>query len=280
MNLGEKIRAARIEKNMTQSDVASDKITRNMLSAIESGKATPSLDTLMYISAKLELPIHYLLSDNIPESEYRRNTLIPIIKEAFSGKQYSACIHYAKRIENVDDEIAYILAYSHFELGVASAKNGAFVTADKNFSLAEKYAAKTIYDTSGIRYRIPLYLSFVRNVNAPLLDFDLDAFSSAMSQNTDLELFRYVCNDWEYPYENLTFKKHATAKIKIRERRYYDAIAILLEIAEEKSNFENNAYLMYGVYGDLENCYKQILDFENAYKYVTKRMSMLEGFNS
>ena len=70
MNLGEKIRAARIEKNMTQSDVASDKITRNMLSAIESGKATPSLDTLMYISAKLELPIHYLLSDNIPESHH------------------------------------------------------------------------------------------------------------------------------------------------------------------------------------------------------------------
>lgn len=280
MELGEKIRAARLEKNMTQSDVASDKITRNMLSAIESGKATPSLDTLLYISAKLELPIHYLLSDNIPESEYRRNTLIPIIKDAFSRKQYSACIHYAKRIENVDDEIAYILAYSHFELGVASAKNGAFLTADKNFSLAEEYAAKTIYDTFGIRYRIPLYLSFVRNVNAPLLDLDLDAFSSAMSENSDLELFKYVCNDWDFKYENPMFKKHAMAKIKIRERRYYDAISILLEIVEDKSGFESNAYLMYGVYGDLENCYKQILDFENAYKYVSKRMSMLEGFNS
>ena len=280
MELGEKIRAARLEKNMTQSDVASDKITRNMLSAIESGKATPSLDTLLYISAKLELPIHYLLSDDIPESQYRRNTLIPIIKEAFAKKQYSACIHYAKRIDDVDDEIAYMLAYSHFELGVASAKSGAFVTADKNFSSAEKYAEKTIYDTDNIRYRIPLYLSFVRNVNAPLLDLDLDAFKCAMSQSTDLELFKYVCNDWEYQYENPMFKKHAMAKIKIRERRYYDAITLLLEISEDKSDFETNAYLMYGVYGDLENCYKQILDFENAYKYVTKRMSMLEGFNS
>ncbi len=280
MELGEKIRAARLERNMTQSDVASDKITRNMLSAIESGKATPSLDTLLYIANKLELPIQYLLSDDIPVSEYRKNTLLPIVKEAFANKQYSACIHYANRIENVDDELAYILAYSHFELGVMSSKNGAFVTADKNFSLAEQYAGKTIYDTQSILYRIPLYLSFVRNVNAPLLDLDPDAFITSMAENTDLELFKYVCNDWEYQYENPLFKKHALAKIKIRERRYYDAISLLLEITEERSAFESNAYLMYSVYGDLENCYKQILDFENAYKYVTKRMSMLEGFNS
>lgn len=280
MELGEKIRLARIEKKMTQSDVASDKITRNMISAIESGKANPSLDTLVYIAEKLELPIYYLLSDEIAASDYRRTTLMPIIKEAFAKKQYSACIHYAKRMEDIDDELAYILAYSHFETGIAAAKNGSFTTSEKNLTLAGKYADKTIYDTVSIRYRIPLYLSFIKNVNAPLLDFNRDAFFDAMSDATDFELFKYVCSDWEYPYVNPMFKKHAVAKIKIRERRYYDAITILLEITEEKSQYEYNAYLMYSVYSDLENCYKQIMDFENAYKYVSKRMSMLEGFNT
>ena len=70
------------------------------------------------------------------------------------------------------------------------------------------------------------------------------------------------------------------AKNKIKERKYYDAIDLLTEISETKSSYDYNAYFLYCVYGDLDYCYKQIYDFENAYKYATKRISMLEGFNS
>ena len=280
MELGKKIRLVRLEKHMKQSDVASDKITRNMLSAIENGKATPSLDTLVYIAEKLELPIHYLLSDSIDAAEYRKSELMPIIKKAYKNRNYTECIDLLEDLGVVDDETAFILTSSHFELGVAAAKNGAFITADRHLILADEYSSKTIYDTASIRYRIPLYLSFVRNVNAPLLDFDKDAFMDKMLTCSDYEFFKYVCNDWEYPYSNPLFKKHAEAKCRIKERKYYEAIKILSEIAEAKSDFEYNAYLMYGVYADLDNCYKQVLDFENAYKYVTKKISMLEGFTS
>ena len=50
MTLGEKIKAARKRKGMTQSDLAGKQITRNMLSAIESGRANPSLDTIIYLA--------------------------------------------------------------------------------------------------------------------------------------------------------------------------------------------------------------------------------------
>jgi hypothetical protein len=70
------------------------------------------------------------------------------------------------------------------------------------------------------------------------------------------------------------------AKNKIKERKYYDAIEILREIEEEKNTYEYNSYLTYLIYSDLDSCYKQVFDFENAYKYAGKRMSMLEGFNS
>ena len=63
MTIGEKIRLARIDKKMTQSALADAKITRNMISAIESDKALPSVDTLLHIAAKLELPVAYLLTD-------------------------------------------------------------------------------------------------------------------------------------------------------------------------------------------------------------------------
>ena len=48
MELGNKIRTLRKKQNMTQSELAGEHITRNMLSKIENGEALPSLDTLFY----------------------------------------------------------------------------------------------------------------------------------------------------------------------------------------------------------------------------------------
>ena len=180
----------------------------------------------------------------------------------------------------MDDELAYVMAYANFELGVTMARRGSFMSAEKYLTQAMKYSGKTVYDTKSIECKIPLYMSFVKNVNAPLWDFDVDAFENAVDDAVDFEFFKYVCNDMEYSYKNPIFKKHIAAKIKMRERRYYDAISILLDIAESRASFEYNAYLMYSVYSDLDNCYKQITDFENAYKYSGKRISMMEGFNS
>lgn len=280
MTLGEKIRSARLERNLTQADVAEEKITRNMLSAIEGDKALPSLDTLLHIAKKLDLPLAYLLSDEIDMSMYRKCEYIKDVKKAFSEKRFADVISIIEKIGVIDDELAYILAYANFELGISAAKNGAFITAEKHLSLADKYSKETVYDTRAIAFRIPLYMSFVKNVNSPLLDFDKEAFLKDSVDLAEFEFYKYVCNDVDYPYSNPLFKKHITAKQKIRERRYYDAIHLLLEIADSKSTVEYNAYLMFGVYGDLDNCYRQICDFENAYKYSGKRISMLEGFRS
>ena len=57
MELGEKIRRRRKELRLTQAELAGEYITRNMLSQIEKGKATPSLQTGVYLSEKLEMPV-------------------------------------------------------------------------------------------------------------------------------------------------------------------------------------------------------------------------------
>ena len=56
---------------------------------------------------------------------------------------------------------------------------------------------------------------------------------------------------------------------------------------EDVSKLENlaknsgyNAFVVFGIYSDLEICYKELYNFEKAYLYSTKRMSMLEGFKS
>lgn len=58
---GKRIKEARISKKMTQSEVVGDFITRNMLSQIESGTATPSVKTLEYLAETLDIPISELM---------------------------------------------------------------------------------------------------------------------------------------------------------------------------------------------------------------------------
>lgn len=58
---GKRIKEARIAKKMTQSEVVGDFITRNMLSQIESGAATPSVKTLEYLAETLDIPIAELM---------------------------------------------------------------------------------------------------------------------------------------------------------------------------------------------------------------------------
>lgn len=64
IELGRRLKSARLAKKMTQSDVVGSFITRNMLSQIESGTATPSMKTLEYLSGVLELPMDKLLSES------------------------------------------------------------------------------------------------------------------------------------------------------------------------------------------------------------------------
>lgn len=70
---GKRIKEARILKKMTQSEVVGDFITRNMLSQIESGAATPSVKTLEYLAETLDIPIGELLPGGGEESPQEQN---------------------------------------------------------------------------------------------------------------------------------------------------------------------------------------------------------------
>ncbi|QOW29275.1 helix-turn-helix transcriptional regulator [Bacillus cereus] len=62
--LGEKIKALRKEKKLTQTELAGSELTKSMLSQIENGKATPSMKTLQYIAEKLGCETSFLLEED------------------------------------------------------------------------------------------------------------------------------------------------------------------------------------------------------------------------
>ncbi|CUB12576.1 anaerobic benzoate catabolism transcriptional regulator [Bacillus cereus] len=65
--LGEKIKALRKEKKLTQTELAGSELTKSMLSQIENGKATPSMKTLQYIAEKLGCETSFLLEEDNDE---------------------------------------------------------------------------------------------------------------------------------------------------------------------------------------------------------------------
>ncbi|WP_270392707.1 helix-turn-helix domain-containing protein [Bacillus paranthracis] len=78
--LGEKIKALRKEKKLTQTELAGSELTKSMLSQIENGKATPSMKTLQYIAEKLECEPSFLLEEDAGKIVELIQKMEPLIK--------------------------------------------------------------------------------------------------------------------------------------------------------------------------------------------------------
>lgn len=63
MTLGEKLKQARLAKGLSQRQLCGDTITRNMLSQIENGASHPSMNTLAVLAGRLGKPIGYFLEE-------------------------------------------------------------------------------------------------------------------------------------------------------------------------------------------------------------------------
>ena len=59
MELGQRIKNARLAAGLSQRQLCGDTVTRNMLSLIESGKARPSMETLAFFARQLGKPMSY-----------------------------------------------------------------------------------------------------------------------------------------------------------------------------------------------------------------------------
>lgn len=63
MELGQKIKEARLQAGLSQRQLCGEEITRNMLSQIENGSARPSMTTLQYLASRLGVSVSYFLEE-------------------------------------------------------------------------------------------------------------------------------------------------------------------------------------------------------------------------
>ena len=280
MNIGEKIKTIRKSKGLTQNEVCGDKITRNMLSKIETAAASPSLDTLEYLSTTLNVPLSYLCSDDNDLAYYQKKGAIDEIYADYTLGKYQSCINKTSRLDCIDNELAYILTDCYFRHGMDMMKSGALNSAHQCFVMCEKFSKLTALDTKHITSMLAPYIAVCKNINSPLLEFDPQNVENELLAGVGYEFLKFLQLDLDYNYKDEAIKLHVEAKSEIKARNYQRAISILLDVVDYLKNTVYNAYQIYSAYSDLEICYKQLFDFENAYLYASKKLSLIEAFKS
>ncbi len=86
MELGSKIRQARLEAGLSQRQLCGDVITRNMLSQIENGSARPSMDTLKYLAGRLGKGVSFFLEEDTVQSPNPK--VMEDARQAYSQRKF------------------------------------------------------------------------------------------------------------------------------------------------------------------------------------------------
>lgn len=280
MTLGQKLRALRKQKKMTQSALAGTEITRNMLSRIENDDALPSLPTLLYLAERLHVPAGYFLSDNASLIAYKKEEFFPALKHWYSLGNYKEVVRlYRRDFEEADDEVALIVAKSALECAREALYRGTVKTADKYLALAKEMKEKTIYADSRLDALITLLAATLENIQLPKFALVGSAYEALASDALWHELYLYLTEKTEgFTFHDPYFAAHVAAKKLLSAGKYKDALAALTAIEEQRSAPGFSVLVLFRLYGDIEACHKELGNYEEAYRYASKRLSLLAAF--
>ncbi len=264
MKLGEKIRLARLNAGMTQTELAGDFITRNMLSQIENGLAMPSLQTALYIADRLEIDAGLLFSDGNNMDVYFMTRKLPELKKLYTEGEIDKCIELFGDKNEMCDEAKFILSECHMKKAYALYSQGKLKLALKESDYAKNMVHHTVYPTESILLKSEMLEEMVDFV-APNI--------RPTKRNVEERVYlrsRFEKNSSCKTYYGMS----AEAKILIEKCNYKKAGEILRDILKKEKGVD--VPLIYTVYCDYEICCREQDDYENAYKSSQKAKMLFE----
>lgn len=101
MELGQKLKQARLELGLSQRQLCGEVITRNMLSLIENGAASPSIETLRYLAAQLGKPVSYFLDEETVTSPNQK--LMEEARAAFDAGEFELVLQQLESYSHPDE---------------------------------------------------------------------------------------------------------------------------------------------------------------------------------
>ncbi|MBQ9760040.1 MAG: helix-turn-helix transcriptional regulator [Clostridia bacterium] len=290
MNIGEKIRDLRVAKLMTQSELAGDHITRNMLSCIENGAAQPSLSTVCYIAGRLNVPVGFLLAEEGDEIVYRKMNSLSNIKRAYSAGDWWGCRSLClSGCPEPDDEISLLLADCDVGIAMSEFWHGRLRSSCRFFDEALSYAEKTLYQTGHIKAQARVFFHYMERISSTLYSDMLDDVSAEPFFAWNHPFSSYVealdalaledikrVNDYLATAEETSFfAKHIRIALLMHDARYDRAKEQLLYLLNNETPL--NEVELYTVLSELEICSKETEDYKNAYHFANERVALLES---
>ncbi|HML38844.1 MAG TPA: helix-turn-helix transcriptional regulator [Bacillota bacterium] len=146
--LGKKIKEARIAKKLTQSEVVGNFITRNMLSQIESGTATPSIKTLEYLSRVLDVPLFQLIPDQKEDAILTLANAKSLLAQGSYGELLKMEGNYP---EALHDEFSAIFSQACLKLAKRYLQSEDYQEAARLSQKAMEYAERGIYANATVK---------------------------------------------------------------------------------------------------------------------------------
>lgn len=289
MTLGQKVKEARIAKQMTQKELAGSFITRNMLSQIENDNATPSIKTIEYIASVLNKPISFFMNDDY-------STQVSTIQELltyFKDKNYLECI---KKIELFfqkeskspnSDLIDDIYINCCMKASIIYKNTGDFEKAKEVLNKVLAFKETTAFNSDILLYNI---YSQLAEVTGYLTEVDMCKYYdhktleiinkmhfSRLIQNIHISFLEGKYSDVINSITALDFEKLNSQDIgrcymligfsHFNREEFNLAITFLEKAATYFIHNPSNSILI-SIYEELSKCYYNLEDYKKAYQFL------------
>lgn len=258
MDLGTRLRQERLAKGLSQRQLCGDVITRNMLSQIENGSAKPSMDTLVYLAAQLEKPVSYFLEGQRVCSG--AEGIICRAREAFGAGNWEQLGEILDRYPEPEEENAeYWLLKGLWLLHRAenAIRQERRQYARELLMEAENAEKRTVYGAAALsRRRMLLFANIEPEAPLPPEDDGLLLRARRALEKGNFCRSEVLLNACE-------------EKCSLWWRLYG-------EVALGQGQYEKAAQAFHRVetpelYGKLEECYRQMENYQRAYEYACKQ---------
>ena len=262
MELGKRLKEARLGMGLSQRQLCGDEITRNMLSQIENGTARPSMDTLRYLASRLGKSVSYFLEEEtVTSPNQSAMTAAREAARAADWQQVLSALEDYRGKDPVFDQEAGLLRY----LALTALTERALAEGRKPYAAglleqAEKQAS--IYLTPELRRSAQILTAKAtgRLEKLPAIDEELLLHARAALEKGDTARCAALldgCEEQRSPEWNLL-----RGKVYLQAKEYA-AAAKCLHKAEEQSPAETAPLL--------ETAYREMEDVKMAYVYACKQ---------
>lgn len=263
MELGEKLRQARLAAGLSQRGLCGSVITRNMLSQIENGTARPSMDTLRYLAGALGKPMGYFLEENETPNP------MELARIAFRKGEYGEVISILSQISQMggEDEQGLLELLSFLALAEQAIKENRLPYAQQLLESAAQAEKKTMYASEQMRQKRLILLSRTDACSAeelanqlPINDDALLLRARGALENGELKAcgnYLNACENREDALWNLI-----SGEMYMKSEDYPQAAA---HYKAAEGEFPEACY------ASLEQCYLAMEDYKQAYEYARKR---------